>query len=105
MSDQIEFEARLAALELVLATHILQSGVTTPGFDPQEFALGRRDAWTAIGSAMCQACTSDSEDQRFTQAYSEALQRMGHLLVMLAAPVQEAIDEVDEIRSASTQAE
>jgi hypothetical protein len=98
MADLVELEARLAALELVVSSHLLQSGIATPGFDPHAFASGRRDAWATIGNAMCEACTSDAEEQRFTTAYAAALERFGHLLVALAAPVQEAIDEVDAIR-------
>lgn len=94
MADHVELEARIAALEMVLATHMLQSGVSTPGFDPTAFATGRRDAWAAIGHAMCEACASEDEEKRFTRAYADALERLGHLLVTLAAPVQEAIDEV-----------
>jgi hypothetical protein len=98
VSDTVELEARLAALEMVVATQILQSGVATPGFDPQAFASGRRDAWTAIGHAMCAACTTDAEEQKFTRAYAAALERIGELLVTLADPVREAIDEVDRAR-------
>jgi len=102
VADYVELEARLSALELVLVTHVLQSGVLTPGFDPTAFASGRRDAWSAIGDAMCESCTSDAEEQKFTRAYAAALERLGHLLVTLAAPVQEAIDEVDELKSSPT---
>jgi glycine/D-amino acid oxidase-like deaminating enzyme len=49
--------------------------------------------------AICTECANDADEQRFTQAYAAALERMGHLLVALAAPVQEAIDEVDELRT------
>ena len=104
MADYVELEARLAALELVVVTHLLQSGVATPGFDPHAFASGRRDAWAAIGSAMCQACSSEVEDQRFTRAYAAALERLGQMLVTLADPVQEAIDEVDQLASHLTKA-
>ncbi|HEX8402914.1 MAG TPA: hypothetical protein VF628_14590 [Allosphingosinicella sp.] len=99
MADLVELEARLAAMEMILVTQLLQSGVATPGFDPHAFARGRRDAWAAIGNAICTECTSDADEHRFTLAYAAALERMGHLLVALAAPVQEAIDEVDELRA------
>ena len=97
MADLVDLEARLAAMEMILVTHLLQSGVATPGFDPHAFASGRRDAWAAIGHAICTECANDADERRFTQAYAAALDRMGHLLVALAAPVQEAIDEVDEL--------
>jgi hypothetical protein len=99
MADLVDLEARLAAMEMILVTQLLQSGVATPGFDPHAFAGGRRDAWAAIGAAICEECTSDADERRFTQAYAAALERIGHLLVALAAPVQEAIDEVDELRA------
>jgi glycine/D-amino acid oxidase-like deaminating enzyme len=86
---------------MVLATQMLQSGIATPGFDPTAFATGRRDAWSAIGNAMCEACNSEAEEQRFTRAYAEALERLGHLLVVLAEPVQEAIDEVQQAGTAA----
>ncbi len=105
MADNIELEARIAALELVLVTHMLQSGVATPGFDARAFATGRRDAWHAIGHAMCVGCASEGEEQQFTRAYADALERLGHMLVALADPVQEAIDEIDELRSARQPAE
>ena len=100
MADILEIEARLAAMELVLVTHILQSGVATAGFDPKAFATGRRDAWRSIGQAMCMACADEGDEQQFTRAYAEALERFGQMLVALAEPVQEAIDEVDQLRSA-----
>lgn len=105
MADHIELEARIAAMELVLVTHLLQSGVATPGFDPRAFATSRRDAWHAIGQAMCVGCATEDEEQQFTRAYAEALERLGHMLVALAEPVQEAIDEIDELRSAPSPAE
>ena len=106
MADLVEVEARISALELVLVTQILQSGVSTPEFDPRAFAAGRREAWTAIGKATCESCSSESEERHFTQAYSAALERLGHLLVTLAEPVQEAIDEVQAMMSnASAQQE
>lgn len=94
MVDMVELEARTAALELVVATHILQSGIVDAAFDPKAFASSRRDAWAAIGNAMCQSCGSQSQEDRFTRAYAAALERFGHLLVTLADPIQEAIDEV-----------
>ncbi len=100
LADYVELEARIAALELVLVTHVLQSGLTVPGFDPQAFASGRRDAWSAIGKAMCEACTSDEEERQFARAYAAALQRIGDFLVTLVEPVQEAIDEVAQLGSA-----
>ena len=96
MADLVDLEARIAAMEMVLATQMLQAGVATPGFDPVSFAVGRRDAWSAIGNAICEACTSEVEEQKFTRAYADALERLGTLLVTLAAPVQEAIDEVQQ---------
>jgi hypothetical protein len=77
-----------------VVTHILQSGIADAAFDPKAFATSRRDAWAAIGSAMCQSCSSQSQEDRFTRAYAAALERLGHLLVTLADPIQEAIDEV-----------
>lgn len=94
MVNTVELEARISALELVVLTHILQSGIPDAAFDPKAFAASRRDAWTAIGTAMCQGCSSESEDDAFMRAYGVALERLGHLLVTLADPVQEAIDEV-----------
>lgn len=96
MADIIDLEARISALELVVITHLLQTGVTSPGFDPRSFAKNRRDAWTAIGEATCEGCQSESEEMKFTRAYASAMERLGHLLVALAEPVQEAIDEVDQ---------
>ena len=96
MADLIDLKARLSALELILVTHILQSGVSTPGFDPRSFAQSRRDAWTAIGEATCEGCESESEEMKFTTAYASAMERLGHLLVALAEPVQEAMDEVNQ---------
>lgn len=96
MADLLEIEARISALELVLVTQILQTGVGTPGFDPKAFAASRRDAWAAIGKAMCTDCTSDADEDRFTRAYADALERIGHLMVTISEPIQEAIDEVDE---------
>jgi glycine/D-amino acid oxidase-like deaminating enzyme len=93
MADAIELEARIAALELAVMTHILQSGLDNAAYDPRAFAVLRRDAWTSIGAAMCQDCSSDDEERRFTLAYAAALERLGHLLVRLAEPVQEAMDE------------
>lgn len=92
MADSIELEARISALELVVLTHVLQSGLPDAAFDPKAFAVSRRDSWAAIGTAMCQECTD--EDQAFTRAYSAALERLGHLLVALSEPVQDAISEV-----------
>ncbi len=95
MADLIELEARISAMELVLVTHLLQSGIASPSFDPRSFASSRRDAWTAIGNATCSSCASDDEERAFAEAYAAALERLGHLLVALAEPVQEAIDEFD----------
>lgn len=95
MADLLEIEARISALELVLVTQILQTGVGTAGFDPKAFAASRRDAWAAIGRAMCTDCTSDADEDRFTRAYAAALERIGHLMVTISEPIQEAIDEVD----------
>jgi uncharacterized protein (DUF2342 family) len=81
-------------LELAVMTHILQSGLDSSAYDPQAFAVARRDAWTSIGTAMCQDCSDEAEERRFTEAYAAALERLGHLLVSLAGPVQEAMDEV-----------
>jgi glycine/D-amino acid oxidase-like deaminating enzyme len=75
-------------------THILQSGLDSSAYDPRAFAAGRRDAWVTIGTAMCQDCSSQAEERRFTEAYAAALERLGHLLVSLAEPVREAMDEV-----------
>jgi hypothetical protein len=58
----IELEARISALEVVLVSHILQSNVADPDFDPRAFAAGRRDAWAAIGAATCQGA-SDGEEK------------------------------------------
>jgi hypothetical protein len=102
VADPVELEARISAMELVLVTQILQSGISTPGFDPRAFAAGRREAWTAIGKATCESCTSDVEEKQFAGAYASALERLGHLLVTLAEPVQEAIDEVEGIRAGSS---
>jgi hypothetical protein len=93
MADAIELEARIAALELAVMTHILQSGLDSAAYDPRAFAVSRRDAWTSIGTAMCQDCSSEGEERRFTLAYATSLERLGHLLVRLAEPVQEAMDE------------
>ena len=100
VADAVELEARISAMELVLVTHILQSGISTPGFDPRAFAAGRREAWAQIGKATCDSCTSQTEEKKFAEAYASALERLGHLLVTLAEPVQEAIDEVQGIMSA-----
>ena len=94
--DIVDLEARISALELVVITHLLQSGVAIPGFDPRAFAQSRRNAWTAIGEATCEGCASDSEEMKFTKAYAAAMERLGDLLVALAEPVQEAIDEVQD---------
>jgi hypothetical protein len=99
MADTVELEARIAALELVVATHVLQSGLADAAFDPRAFAVSRRDAWAAIGTAMCEGCSSD--DDAFTRAYAASLERIGHLLVTLADPIQEAIDEVSQGDAAS----
>ena len=94
MADNVELEARISAMELVVLTHILQSGVESAAFDPRAFAAARRDAWAAIGKSICEGCSSGAEEEKFARAYAAALERMGHLLVELAQPVQEAIDEV-----------
>jgi hypothetical protein len=94
MAENLDLEARLAALELVVATHILQSGIADAAYDPKAFAESRRDAWAAIGGAMCESCSSEAQEDQFTRAYASALERFGHLLVTLAEPIQEAIDEV-----------
>jgi glycine/D-amino acid oxidase-like deaminating enzyme len=102
--DAIDLEARISALELAVMTHILQSGLASPLYDPRAFAAARRDAWMGVGAAMCQDCSSDGDERRFTEAYAGALERLGHLLVSLAEPVQEAIDEVvSDNASASAQ--
>lgn len=95
MADLLEIEARISALELVLVTQMLQAGVGTPGFDPKAFAASRRAAWASISQAMCMDCTSDAEEDRFTRAYAAALERIGHLMVTISGPIQDAIDEVD----------
>lgn len=105
MADHVELEARISAMELVLVTHLLQSGISSPGFDPRAFATSRRDAWAAIGQATCAGCVSDDEEKRFAEGYAAALERLGHMLVALAEPVQEAIDEVREARDAARPAE
>ena len=94
MTDTIDLEARIAALELAVMTHILQSGLDSSAYDPRAFATARRDAWVSIGTAMCQDCSNEAEERRFTQSYAAALERLGHLLVSLSVPVQEAMDEV-----------
>ena len=99
--DVIELEARISALELAVLTHILQSGLDSPLYDARSFAAGRRDAWAGVASAMCEGCTSDEEEHRFTRAYAASLERLGHLLVSLAEPVQEAVDEVEAQGSAA----
>jgi hypothetical protein len=100
--DPVDLEARISALELVVATHVLQSGLGVPGFDPKAFAEARRDAWTVIGQAMCAGCSTEAEEERFTRAYANALERLGNLMVSLADPIQEAIDEVDALAGSST---
>ena len=50
--------------------------------------------WATIGQAMCEGCTSETEEDRFTRLYASSLERLGHLLVQLAEPVHEAIDEI-----------
>lgn len=95
MADLLEIEARISALELVLVTQILHAGIGTVGFDPKAFAASRRDAWASIGQAMCSDCASDADEDRFTRAYAASLERIGHLMVTISEPIQEAIDEVD----------
>ena len=95
MADAIELEARLSALELVVLTHVLQSGLTSSLYDPRAFARARREAWAGVATAMCEGCSTEDEESRFTHAYAAALERLGHLLVSLAEPVQEAIEEVN----------
>ena len=85
-------DARLSALELLVITHILQAGAADPMFDPRGFATSRRDAWRQIAKAMVDGCGDD--DREFTEAYGAAMDRLGELLVTLAEPVQEAVDEV-----------
>lgn len=97
MSDIVELEARLSAVEMLVVTQLLQQGVSYPGFDPRAFAASRRDAWSAIGQAACASCTSEVQEKKFTEAYAGALERLGNLLVELAQPVQEAIDEVEAV--------
>ena len=93
MADLIDFEARISALEMILVAHMLQSGVGVAGFDPTSFAVSRRDAWAAVGKAVCEGCASQDEEKRFAEAYARALERIGQLMVVLAEPVQEAVDE------------
>jgi hypothetical protein len=95
--DMVELEARISAIEMLVVTQLLQSGVSHPGFDPRAFAVGRRDAWVAIGRAACEGCSSREDENKFTEAYAVALERLGNLLVELSAPVQEAIDEVNAV--------
>ena len=97
MLDIVELEARISAIEMLVVTQLLQSGVAHPGFDPRAFAVGRRDAWVAIGRAACAGCSSQEDEKRFTEAYAGALERLGNLLVELSTPVQEAIDEVNAV--------
>jgi hypothetical protein len=104
MANAIELEARISALELVVLTHVLQSGIPDAAFDPKAFAVSRRDAWAAIGNAMCEGCTTQSEDDEFARAYGAALERLGHLLVALADPVQEAISEIGREKAARSNA-
>jgi hypothetical protein len=94
VADLIELEARISALEMILTTQLLQSGVSTPGFDPTAFAMSRRDAWLEVGEAVCANCETEPDEQKFAEAYAAALGRMGHLLVALAEPVQEAVNEM-----------
>ena len=94
MTDAVDLEARISALELVVLTHILQSGLDSAAYDPKAFAMTRRDAWSGVATALCEGCTTQDEEERFTRAYAAALERLGHLLVSLADPVQEALDEV-----------
>ena len=93
--DAIELEARLSALELAVLTHVLQSGLQDPQYDPRAFAAARRDAWASVATALCQSCSSQNEERKFTEASAASLERLGHLLVSLAEPVQEAIEEVN----------
>lgn len=102
MADNLELEARISALELAVLTHILQSGLDNAAFDPRSFAATRRDAWASVGTAMCEGCTSDDEENRFMRAYAAALERLGHLLVELAEPVQEAVNEVGGVSRSDT---
>ena len=95
MIDAVELEARISALELVVLTHVLQAGLPDAAFDPRAFATSRRDAWAAIARSMCEGCGTASESDAFTRAYSASLERLGHLLVSLADPIQDAIDEID----------
>lgn len=104
MSDIVELEARISAIEMLVVTQLLQTGVSYPGFDPRAFAASRRDAWVAIGQAACRSCTSEVEEKKFTEAYAVALERLGNLLVELAQPVQEAIEEVNASNSATENA-
>lgn len=101
MADTIDLEARLSALEMIVVTHILQSGIGLSGFDPRSFAASRRDAWSAVGKAVCDGCSTEDEEKRFARAYANALERIGHMLVALAEPVQEAVDEVFHMPDAS----
>jgi 4-hydroxyphenylpyruvate dioxygenase-like putative hemolysin len=94
VADIVDLEARISAIEMIVVTHILQSGLSTDGFDPTAFAVSRRDAWAAVGKAVCAGCSSETEEHEFAEAYARALERIGHLLVVLADPVQEAVDEV-----------
>jgi hypothetical protein len=95
--DLVDLDARISALELVVATHVLQSGIGIPGFNPKAFAESRRDAWAIIGESMCAGCSTEAEEERFTRAYANALERLGNLMVSLAEPIQEAIDEVEAL--------
>ena len=93
MADLIDLEARISALEMIVVSHMLQSGVGVAGYDPTSFATARRDAWAAVGKAVCEGCASQDEEKRFAEAYARALERIGQLMVVLAEPVQEAVDE------------
>ena len=93
MADLIDLEARISALEMIVVSHMLQSGVGVAGYDPTSFAVSRRDAWAAVGKAVCDGCTSQDEEKKFAEAYARALERIGQLMVVLAEPVQEAVDE------------
>jgi len=93
MADLIDLEARISALEMIVVSHMLQSGVGVAGYDPTSFAVARRDAWAAVGKAVCEGCASQDEEKRFAEAYARALERIGQLMVVLAEPVQEAVDE------------
>lgn len=91
MSDNSEvstLKGRIAALELIIVTHMLLDELKKPDFNPVEFAAHRKAYWKQMGQAL-------GDDWELADAFQTSTERLGALIMHLAKPLDEAVKAKD----------